>query len=121
MAKSRRKTAKNRRKKVAKKQQNTLQIENLPVIRYFVVRRAAPRCKKILRLIVQCALSELQSCDSREVRLIVRGITYSNKTLWDVTPHPSIYLSDFDHPAKHFGKLVQEAFKYMRTINTLVS
>ncbi|KAF4801348.1 hypothetical protein TURU_035598 [Turdus rufiventris] len=67
------KTEKNRREKAAKKQQKTLQIENLPVIRYFVAHRAAPHCKKIVHLIVRCALSELQSCESRGgVRLIVR-------------------------------------------------
>ncbi|KAF4794663.1 hypothetical protein TURU_099581 [Turdus rufiventris] len=40
-------------KKVAKKQRKTLQIENLPVIRYFVANRVAPRCKKIVCLIVR--------------------------------------------------------------------
>ncbi|KAF4802943.1 hypothetical protein TURU_019124 [Turdus rufiventris] len=51
-------------KKWRKMATKCLQIENLPVIRYFVERRVAPHCKKIVRLIVQCAFSELQSCES---------------------------------------------------------
>ncbi|KAF4793770.1 hypothetical protein TURU_108134 [Turdus rufiventris] len=66
--KSGQKAAKNSRKKALKKWRKIaakcLQIENLPVIRYFVEHRAAPHCKTILRFIVRCALSELQSCES---------------------------------------------------------
>ncbi|KAF4787608.1 hypothetical protein TURU_169359 [Turdus rufiventris] len=73
--KSRQKTVKNCCQKAAKKQRKiaaksieksprksgedaakTLQIENLPVIRYFVALHVAPRCKKIVSLIVRCAL-----------------------------------------------------------------
>ncbi|KAF4801481.1 hypothetical protein TURU_034550 [Turdus rufiventris] len=66
-----RKMAEKRRKIAAK----CLQIENLPVIHYFVAHRAAPRCKNIVRLIVWCPLSELKVAkvvDIRGVRLIVR-------------------------------------------------
>ncbi|KAF4794817.1 hypothetical protein TURU_098479 [Turdus rufiventris] len=45
---------KNRRKKVVKKQRKALQIESLPVIHYFVEPCVAPRCKKIVYLIVRC-------------------------------------------------------------------